>query len=670
MRFVNTLQPSPSLSEDQLKRGIRAFTIEGTATMGLGSITGSGLLAAYAIALGANNTQIGLLAALPFLFMPLQLFTVVLVEKIRRRKLIAVPLWIVAQFFWIPIALIPGMMEAPSGIAVSALLILMGFRSAAVAMQNAAWNSWLRDLIPAEQMGAIFANRLKYASIASMGFGLGAALFVDYWRDSRGADQELVGYTMALLTGAILLGGVSEIYRAMIPEPRMVEPVGERVSIVKTLVEPFRDSAYRPLMVFMFLWNLALHLSIPFFAVYMLQRIGLPVSAVLGFAVISQIFNVMFLRFWGPMVDKVGNKAVLGVSASLYLFVILGWTFTTLPERHAMTIPIVILLHVLAGAAAAGANVSTGAFPMKLAPPQKATAYVAALSVLANIGAGIGPLAGGILADFFSTRELSINLNWSDPTREFELAAISLSSLDFLFVISFLVGLLTLNVLASVREQGEESSEVVLNALYAHAQRATAPMSSVPGFGLLTQYPFGYMRRVPGLDVAAGVTAYQVAETTRMAASAVSRTGHSLSNLTHEVRRSMEDVLKRGSEFEHHMVELGRHAVKGAVDALVAAGALSPETIAASMSGAMEVMISDGGASTRDSLLAAGIGAVDSVSDEPESSVEMVQATVDALTQVATDFDIDETIVDEVVQEVEDRTKEFTREVSESESTA
>jgi len=629
--------------------------------MGLGSITGSGLLAAYAIALGANNTQIGLLAALPFLFMPLQLITVAVVERVRRRKLIAVPLWIVAQSIWVPIALIPIMSEAPSGTAVSMLLLLMGLRSAAVAMQNAAWNSWLRDLVPAASMGAIFANRLKYANIAAMGFGLGAALFVDYWKSSRGVEDELLGYTLALLAGSVLLGGVSEIFRSLIPEPKMADPVGERMSIYQTLIEPFQDGTYRPLMIFMFLWNLTLHLATPFFAVYMLQRIGLPVSAVLGFSVISQVFNVMFLRFWGPTVDRVGNKAVLGVSASLYLFVILGWTFTTLPDRHALTIPLVIFLHILAGAAAAGANVSTGALPMKMAPPTKATAYVAALSVLANLGAGIGPLIGGFLADFFSTRALSINLRWVDPGSEFELAAISLSSFDFLFVIAFVLGLVTLNILATVREDGEEKNEVVLDALFAHAQRATVPMSSVPGFGLLTQYPFGYMKRVPGLDVAAGVTAYQVAETTRLAASAVARTTRGVNALTHEVRDVTKDLMGKTHKVESQVVELGRHAARGAVHALTSVGSVESWQIAASMEGVLEVMIDDEQTPVEDALLATGLGAVEGAMESEHLDPDAVDAAVEAIQSVGESLDLEEHQVEQVVRQIEELTQDETK---------
>ena len=55
------------------------------------SISTSGFLATFALILGANSLQIGILAAaIPTLTLPLQISAIPVVERIRRRKLIAV----------------------------------------------------------------------------------------------------------------------------------------------------------------------------------------------------------------------------------------------------------------------------------------------------------------------------------------------------------------------------------------------------------------------------------------------------------------------------------------------------------------------------------------------------------------------------------------------------
>jgi hypothetical protein len=82
---------------------------------------------------------------------------------------------------------------------------------------------------------------------------------------------------------------------------------------------------------------------------------------------------------------------------------------------------------------------------------------------------------------------------------------------------------------------------------------------------LITQFPLGYARRVPGLDAALGVTAYQVAETTRLAATAA---GHSRSG-TRALRGLIRDAAHKmwvvGQEAEGHASEFAHQAARGAM---------------------------------------------------------------------------------------------------------
>ena len=128
MKFLNFLTPKPTISDRDLSQGLRWLALEGGFSMGFFSITTSGFLAAYALALGANNLQIGILAAIPFAMQIVQIPSIWLVERVRRRKLIGVTSWFASQLLWIPMALIPFFIDAPSKGAISLLLVLMTFR--------------------------------------------------------------------------------------------------------------------------------------------------------------------------------------------------------------------------------------------------------------------------------------------------------------------------------------------------------------------------------------------------------------------------------------------------------------------------------------------------------------------------------------------------------------
>ena len=70
MRGIFT--PKPTISDQEVASGLKWLTRDGMASLGFSSITTSGFLAAFALILGANNLQIGILAAIPFLTQPLQ----------------------------------------------------------------------------------------------------------------------------------------------------------------------------------------------------------------------------------------------------------------------------------------------------------------------------------------------------------------------------------------------------------------------------------------------------------------------------------------------------------------------------------------------------------------------------------------------------------------------
>jgi MFS family permease len=403
-----------------------------------------------------------------------------------------------------------------------------------------------------------------------MVFGLAAAFFADYWKGQGSAGSESMGYTIPLIFGALTLGLASPLFMSLMPEPLMQPTPGPQPSLLSSIATPFRDKNYRYLLRFLFLWGLAINLATPFFAVYMLQRLGLPLSAVIGFSVLSQATNIMFLRIWGNLADRVGIKAVLSVCVSLYLLVVLGWVFTTMPERYFLSIPLLIILHILAGIAVAGVSLTTGTIGLKLAPQGQATYYLSGAAIALNLGAGLGPLLGGLFADFFTVREFSVNFTWIDPSRAIELPALSLTGFDFLFGITFMLGLLTLPLLSALREEGEGSKELVLESLYAPMRDLSRPMSSIPALSFIGQFPFSYLRRVPvpGLDAAMGVTAYQVAAMTKGATISVAKGKKATGRIIKPLEESLAEIWKFPKEMGQHGAGVAREAARGAMHAV------------------------------------------------------------------------------------------------------
>ncbi|MFP4089301.1 MAG: MFS transporter [Cyclobacteriaceae bacterium] len=231
-------------------------------------------------------------------------------------------------------------------------------------------------------------------------------------------------------------------------------------------------------------------MAAPFFTVYLLRRLDYSLNYVIGFTVLSQLVNIFFLRLWGRYSDSHGYKSVLNICAPLYLFSILLWTFTTLPEKHDFTLPLLVLIYVLGGIATAGTSLAAGNIGLKLSPKGEAIAYLSVMSFINSVSAGITPIIGGLGTDFFLNKQLSISISWLNGEEQTLFNALSLEQWDFFFAFSFLLGLYAVHRLAYL-EEGEQSEEVsLLREIRLEIQREMRGMSTVTGLRSMVHLPF------------------------------------------------------------------------------------------------------------------------------------------------------------------------------------
>jgi MFS family permease len=263
---------------------------------------------------------------------------------------------------------------------------------------------------------------------------------------------------------------------------------------LKLLAQPFKDENFRKLIAFMCSWNFAVNLAGPFFMVYMLKRLGLSMSFIIGFSIVSQVLNFAFLRIWGKFTDSFSNKSVLAICGPLFILSILAWTFTTMPEKYFLTIPLLIIIHAVMGLSSAGVSLASGNISLKLAPEGQATAYLATNTIVNSVAAGIAPILGGKFADFFSGRQLAWTLKYTSPTGEFSLPTLDLQQWDFFFALAFIIGLYSLHRLAMVKEAGEVEEKVVVSELFSEVRGQVRTLSSVEGLRQMVSFPYSIVR--------------------------------------------------------------------------------------------------------------------------------------------------------------------------------
>ncbi len=559
------LRPSPTLTNAEVRSSLRMMIWDGVTSEALATIQVMGYLAAYALALGANNLQVGIVSAVPFASLVVQLPAILIIERFRARKAIGLPAWLLAQLLMIPVAAVPFFIDVPSSLAVTTVIFLLAFRGLFAPMWITAWMSWMHDLVPQRLLGGYYGRRLAASTTVLAVLGLGASFFISWWEGRAPAGEETFGYSLFFIVGALTLGIIGPAMVARAKEPLMPAAPDAKQSPISVLTEPLRDKNFSQLLRFLWVWGVASNIAIPFFVVYMLTDLDLELPVVMALVVLSNITHVLFVRVWGPMADRVGSKTVMSLSASLFLLVFLGWVFVAHTEKHVLTMPLLIMLNAFVGIARGGIFLTINTLSLKIAPDQKATAFLGVASIAAYASMGIGPIIGGYLADYFATKTLRFDFTWVTQTGAVEIPALQLVGFDFVFVIAFIFSLLSLNLLVALREEGELPRDVALAELMAHSTPARRALTSVPVLGSLTSMSYGYLKRLPGADVALGVTAYQLAASTQAAVTSAGKGRMLVREVAQAVGDAVDDAIEDVGDFAGHGLELARHATRGAV---------------------------------------------------------------------------------------------------------
>ena len=262
---MKIFEHKPNLTEKDIKKGLRMYVMDGVCSMSTASVQSGVYLTAFALAMGATQKQIGLIASIAFLSQLMQLPGLLLVTKYPKRKLITVLSATVSRFFWIFIILIP--FYAANN--VNLLLLLLLIAALIGAIPGPAWNSLLRDLLPIQNLGSINSKRIFISTTFALVLTLIGGYFVDWWKINY-SNQQIFSYSILFGLGLVFgIAGITAILQ--IPESKST---ASKVPLKELLTAPIKDKNFRMLMIFLAIWTFAVNMSSPFFLVYMLNRIG------------------------------------------------------------------------------------------------------------------------------------------------------------------------------------------------------------------------------------------------------------------------------------------------------------------------------------------------------------------------------------------------------------
>jgi len=468
---------------------MRNLFYDGICSQVMGVLGGGAFLVAFALLLDASNLMIGFLAAVGPASQMLQIPSIYLVDKLRNRKALVVIPAFVGRLAWLFIPFIPFFL--PESLWAGALLLLVVFYFAVSATSGCAFNSWIRDLIPEKVFGSFFGRRLSLASAVGAGVTLLAGWLVQPLTEWSG--NAFFPYSFFFLIAGVA-GLIGTHFLTRIPEP-MPEPP-DHAPFFSLIAKPLKSKSFRPLLVFTFIWSFAANMAGAFFGVYLLRNLGMSMGIVISLSVLSQVVNVLFYRIWGTLGDSWSSRSVLLVAGQLFMLATLIWPFTTFPDKHFLTVPLLVLIHVLTGISTAGVILSTGNLAMKNAPKGNATAFLATNALFNGSAATLAPIAGGLLADFLAKSEFTAAFSFSRSVTEGDamlFTALNLRGLDFVFILAAMIGYYGLHRLAFVGEPAARLEKIRLDTVISETRKSITSLSNIAGLRKLAYFPYAIL---------------------------------------------------------------------------------------------------------------------------------------------------------------------------------
>jgi len=446
---------SHGLDTKQVKFGLQRSIYDGIFATMFATLTGGVFLTGFALALGANQFQIGLIAALPLLANGAQLFGSYLVQKTRSRKGVAIHGAALSRALWIPIVLSP--LTFWGGTTSERLWFILGALAVSSflgSISGVSWLSWMTDLVPEHIRGRYFGRRNMTNGIVVMTLSLLGGKLLDLLGDGIARFQLL--FLIALVAGAVSLHFLRQI-----AEPAFPHPVSEK-PFASLLPLPWKDANFRRLIRFTTLWGFAVNFAAPFFAVYMLEDLKLSFGLIALYAASSSLMDMLGMRFWGVLSDRVGNKPVMVLTSFFGAAVPVVWLFTF---RNALSLYLLLpVVHVMAGFFWAGFNLCSANMLLRLAPRETNSVYFAVYAAFNGVAAAVASVAGGMAGKLVAEWQLTI------PGLEFR-------GLKIIFLISALLRFSAIPLLRRVQEPKEVP---LTHAIW--VIRTMQPMSTLVGF--------------------------------------------------------------------------------------------------------------------------------------------------------------------------------------------
>lgn len=342
----------------------------------------------YILALGASETQVGLLSSFSSIACALVLLPgAFLAERFARRKFLPLFTAIGARLMIVMLVFVPILFKGPA-----VVWIAIAFSVIRDSFTNLGWPAWMsvtNDLVPIEGRGRFFGSRNFIMSVTGMVATLLAGKVITIF-------VAPLGYQVAF--GAAFVLGMSSTfsYAHIREQTRHTARLGIPKISRQKLVALFKSHPqFVALMITAALWNFAVNISGPFFNVYMVQNLKFSAASVGFLAVVTSFTTLATQNQFGALADRLSSRRLQLISMCFIPLLPLAWVFST-QVWH------IVIINAVSGVVWGAFNLVSFNLLLATIPENQVPRFSAIYQVVVMLSLAAGALAGSAIVSKWS----------------------------------------------------------------------------------------------------------------------------------------------------------------------------------------------------------------------------------------------------------------------------
>lgn len=381
-------EEAPALGVEERKKSMDRITAEGM-TYSIMTGIGDAYVPAAAVALGASNFYIGMLAAAPQLLGAVsQSVSLSALRIIKNRKTMLVAGTLFHSLCWLPII---GVLLWPTPLSIPLLIAFFSLGAASSLFVNPAWSSLVSDIVEPNMRAEFFARRNQAMQIVLFAaiFGTGIALTM------LEAEYEARLAFAFVFFLAFLSRLASVFYNSQVSDVKYECAKMNEIKLKHLFLLPaYKNELW--FIVFVALMNFTVTFCSPFFTPYMLNDLGYDVGLLGVMTAITILAKIISFPYWGKVIDRFSNRTVLIATAFMVPIIPIIWLF-------GRDVWIIAFAQAFSGFIWAGCDLAIFNSALSLVGRELRPSFIAKYNALGAFANACGAIAGAIfLASFGS----------------------------------------------------------------------------------------------------------------------------------------------------------------------------------------------------------------------------------------------------------------------------